>query len=75
MMVNQCPLDEIYKIVMIGYKDQGKTVCPVLVRINQEKLREYYEGNYLLQCWDCNGKLVYQRALKFPHLAWAVSAK
>ena len=31
LMSNKCPLDEIYKVVDIGYKDQSKSVCPVLV--------------------------------------------
>jgi hypothetical protein len=74
LMSNKCPLDEIYKVVDIGYKDKSKSVCPVLVKINQEKLRSYYDGDYLLQCWDNSGKVVYQRALRYPHLAWAISA-
>ncbi len=59
LMSNKCPLDEIYKVVDIGYKDKSKSVCPVLVKINQEKLRNYYDGDYLLQCWDNSGKVVY----------------
>lgn len=48
LMGNECPLDKIYKVVSIGYKDQSKEICPVLVAIKEEKLRKYYKGNYLL---------------------------
>jgi len=34
LMSNKCPLDEIYKVVRICYKDKSKSVCPVLVKIN-----------------------------------------
>ena len=73
---DRCPLDKIYKVLDIGYRDQSKNICPVLVEVNEPKLKNHYEdANYLLQCWDSCGRVVYQRALKFPHLAWAISAQ
>ena len=74
LMGNECALNLIYKVVQIGYKDQSKEICPVLVSIKEEKLRKYYKGDFLLQCWDNCGRIVYQRALKYPHLAWAISS-
>jgi len=62
--------------VKIGHKDESLPICPILVKITDDRLKEgYYNAEYLLQCWDNQGRLVYQRPLLQPHLAWTMSAK
>lgn len=39
---------------------QNMEYCPVLIEIVEQRLKDHYNGNYLLQVWDKSGIKKYE---------------
>lgn len=46
--------------------------CPVLIELVDQKLKDHYQGNYLLQVWNKRGENVYQKVLKHKLHCWNI---
>ena len=58
------PLNKLYELVASCQYNEESDFCPVLVRVVNEKVREIIGGKrYLLQIWDTQGRMVFERPL------------
>ena len=53
------PLNELLEIKRHCNNNEDQTYCPILVQIVDPKLKEHYQGNYLLEVWNKQGGMVY----------------
>ena len=68
------PLNKLYKLIASCYYNEFGNFCPVLVKIVDDKVLEENRGKeFLLQVWDRQGEMVFERPLKKPVVNWNIS--
>ena len=68
------PLDSLYTVLASCQYNEESYFCPVLVRIEDpEILRKNNNLRYLLQVWDRQGTMVFERSLRNPICNWNIS--
>ena len=68
------PLNKLYELVGSCQYNEESDFCPVLVKVQDKKVIEFNGGKrFLLQVWDRNGQMVFERPLDEPVTNWNIS--
>ena len=68
------PLKKLYKVVASCLFEEGAKFCPVLIKIENEDIKEKSGGSeFLLQVWTDTGEMVFERPLEQPPANWNIS--
>ena len=57
------PLNGLYKLISSCNYNVSNTYCPVLVQIKDEEIKDQSGKEYLLQVWDREGQMLFERPL------------
>ena len=70
----QVPLSRLYSILASCQYDSGSEFCPVLVKINDETIKQNNGGcAFLLQVWTIRGDMIFEKPLEKPVSNWNIS--
>ena len=59
------PLNKLYKVIGSCNYNEDAEFCPVLVEIIDEKIQRLNKNlNFLLQVWNGNGDMVFEKPLR-----------
>ena len=68
------PLHHLYEVVASCVYTEGADFCPILVKIVDKTILEVNKGmRYLVQVWNSNGDLVFEKPLSKPVCNWNIS--
>ena len=68
------PLDKLYEIIASCLFEEGVKFCPVLIKINDEEIKQQSGGKtFLLQVWTETGEMVFERPMETPLTNWNIA--
>ena len=66
---------QLYVLEKSCMQNQANPFCPVLLRITNETLAKRYGGQYLIQVWNRQKELIFQRVRTQPITSWNLTGK
>lgn len=69
----QVPLSKLYRPIASCQFNDNKVFCPILVKIIDETILKENNGlQYLLQVWNVNGEMIFEKSLEKPVCNWNI---
>ena len=63
-------ISKLYTVLASTYTNQANPYCPVQLKVNDKQLIAHYGGQHLVQLWNKDMEIVYQRTRKQPVSNW-----